>query len=146
MAALKISYLNIRGQTGLQIGKQLQIEEFLKLNKSDILNLQEINLDSDTFSECSYIVSNYTLLSNNASNRYGTACLIRSDLIVEDVMMDTEGRVIVFDVAGVTFGNIYLPSGTDGSSRNQRENYCAQIIPQMLVNRNESACLGGYFN
>ena len=107
MAALKISYLNIRGQTGLQIGKQLQIEEFLKLNKSDILNLQEINLDSDTFSECSYIVSNYTLLSNNASNRYGTACLIRSDL--------------------------YLPSGTDGRSRNQRENYCALIIPQILV-------------
>ena len=146
MATLKISYVNIRGQTGLQIEKQLQIEEFLKLNKCDILNLQEAHIETDTFSECDYIVSNYSLISNNSSNKYGTACLVKSDLVVEDVMLDTEGRVIVFEIAGVTFGNVYLPSGTDGATRTRRENYCAQTIPQILVNRKESGCVGGDFN
>ena len=47
---------------------------------------------------------------------------------------------------GLLFANVYLPSGTDGESRNKRQNYCAEIIPQMLVNRKESGCLGGDFN
>ena len=146
MSALKISYINIRGQTGLQIEKQLQIEEFLKFSKTDILHLQEAHMDNDTFSECNFLLSNYSIISNNASNKYGTASLVKSDLLVENVMMDTGGRVIVFEIYGVTFGNIYLPSGTDGGSRSKRENYCAEIIPQMLVNRTESGCLGGDFN
>ena len=59
---LVISYLNIRGQTGLPIEKQYQIEEFLKQSKSDILHLQEANIDENTFSECNYIEFNFTVL------------------------------------------------------------------------------------
>ena len=103
METLKTSYVNIRGQTGLQIGKQLQIEEFLKHSKSDILNLQETHIVSDTFSDCHFITSNYSVISNNARNKYGTASLVKSDLMVENIMMDTEGRVIVFEIEGVTF-------------------------------------------
>ena len=146
MAVLQISYLNIRGQTGLQIGKQLQIEEFLKFSKSDILHLQEAHIETDTFKECNFITSNFSVISNNSTNKYGTACLVKTDLLVENIMMDTGGRIIIFDIAGVTFGNVYLPSGTDGNSRSKRENYCAEILPQMLVNRKESGCLGGDFN
>jgi exonuclease III len=51
-SSLKIAFMNIRGQSGLKIDKQLQIESFLKQNHCDILHLQEINIDSDSFSNC----------------------------------------------------------------------------------------------
>ena len=35
---------------------------------------------------------------------------------------------------------------TDGAARNNREKYCAEILPQMLVNRKTYGCIGGYFN
>ena len=143
---LSISYINIRGQTGLNIDKQFQIEDFIKVNNCDIIHLQEVNIESDTFSECSYIESNFSLITNNAENKYGTASLVKSDLLVENILCDTAGRCLVFEVAGVTFANVYLPSGTDATARNNRENYLAEIIPQILVNRKVSGCAGGDFN
>ena len=86
------------------------------------------------------------MVVNNAENYYGTASLIKNDLSVENVLCDINGRVIIFEIAGITFGNLYLPSGTDGISRNNRENYIGEIIPQMLVNRKPSGCIGGDFN
>ena len=41
---INVAYLNIRGQTGLDITKQIQIEKFMKAFKIDILNCQEINI------------------------------------------------------------------------------------------------------
>ena len=143
---LIISYLNIRGQTGLHLDKQYQIEEFLKRSNSDILHLQEANIEENTFAECNYIESNFTVITNNAENKYGTASIVRNDLEVKNVMCDTNGRVLVFDISGITFGNFYLPSGTDGLSRNRRENYCSEIIPQILLNCQLSGCVGGDFN
>ena len=70
------------------------------------------------------------MITNNAANKYGTASLVRNDLNVQNIMCDTNGRVLVFDISGITFGNFYLPSGTDGLSRNNRENYISEIIPQ----------------
>lgn len=59
---LSISYLNIRGQTGLPIQKQLQIENLLKYSQTDILHLQETDVDQNTFKECSYISSNFYVI------------------------------------------------------------------------------------
>ena len=61
-------------------------------------------------------------------------------------MLDTEGRLIIFEISGITFGNLYLPSGTDAGSRSSREKYFAETIPQILVNRQVSGCIGGDFN
>ena len=90
---LIIGYVNIRGQTGLQIEKQFQIEDFVKSNNCDILHLQEAFINDDTFSECSFILSNYSVIINNATNKYGTASLVKNDLLGENLMADTEGRV-----------------------------------------------------
>ena len=46
---LVISYLNLRGQTGLPVEKQFQVENFLKENNCDILHLQEAQIDENTF-------------------------------------------------------------------------------------------------
>ena len=124
--------MNIRGQTGLNVTKQVQIEQFLKTYNIDLLNCQEINIDSDSFQDCHFINSTYSIISNNASNKYGTCSFVSSDLQPDNIKFDTNGRAILFNIDNVTFGNVYLPSGNDPSIRNSRENYAAEIIPKLL--------------
>ena len=76
---LTISYLNIKGQTGFKLDKQFQVEDFLKQSKSDILHLQEVHIEDDTFEQCNFIKSNFSVISNNAFNKYGTAGLPREE-------------------------------------------------------------------
>ena len=51
---LRVVFINIKGQTGLHLAKQMQIEDFVKQNKIDIVNLQETNVEADTFSDCKF--------------------------------------------------------------------------------------------
>ena len=143
---LNIGYLNIRGQTGLTVVKQLQIEAFIKNNHCDILHLQEANIQDDSFSTCKLINSSYNILQNNSINKYGTASLIKNDLQCDNIQMDSDGRIIIFDVGELTLGNIYLPSGTDGISRAGREKYCCEVLPRLLINSRQDGCIGGDFN
>ena len=140
------AYLNIHGQTGLTVTKQLQIEDFIRRNKIDILHCQEINIDDNSFSQCHYIKSNFTILPNNAVNKYGTASLVKNIFSPENIKMDTKGRALFFNVDEMLLGNVYLPSGTDGISRTERETYCSETIPQLLMNRKSSGSLGGDLN
>ena len=68
------------------------------INSLDILHCQEINIDEEGFKQCSYIVSNFSIISNNFLNNYGTASLVRNTLTVENIKMDTIGRAIFFDI------------------------------------------------
>ena len=110
---LTIAYMNIRGQSSLSVVKQLQIEAFAKNNHCDIINLQEAHIESETFSTCDFIQSSYNIIDNNSRNKYGTASLVKSELKIENIKNDLEGRVILFDIGDMTFGNFYLPFGTD---------------------------------
>ena len=141
-----VAYLNCRGQTGFNESKQLQVENFLKTSNIDILHLQESHVEDDTFSQCKFILSNYTIIHNNSQSRYGTASLVKSCLSVEDIILHHSGRLIFFNIGGVTFGNIYLPSGTDGPSRHGRENFCGETIPNLLINSKQSGIVGGDWN
>ena len=85
--SLTIAYLNVHGQTGLSLSKQKQIEEFILRNEIDILHAQEINIEEESFSQCSYLLSNF-----NVIQKYGTASFIRSDFNPENIKMDTQGR------------------------------------------------------
>ena len=143
---LTIAYMNIRGQTGLDISKQLQIEHFIKTYKIDILNCQEINILEGSFSNCNFINSSYNIISNNSQNKYGTCCLVANNFKTENMKTDTNGRIIAFNVENVTFCNVYLPSGSDPVMKNSRENYSAEIIPQILINCKESGLVGGDWN
>ena len=62
---LTVAFLNIRGQSGLPISKQLQIENFIKYNKCDIVHLQEAHIDSDSFSTCDFISSTFNIIPIN---------------------------------------------------------------------------------
>ena len=106
---LTIGYINVWAQTGLPIAKQLQIEAFAKHNNCDIVHLQEANIEEDTFTTCNFIKSSYNIIENNSTNKYG----FKTDLQTENIRCDCEGRMIVFDIGMMTFGNIYLHSGTD---------------------------------
>ena len=50
----RIGFLNIRGQTGFNHSKQVQIEKLLSKEKLDVLNLQETNCDENTFENCDF--------------------------------------------------------------------------------------------
>ena len=143
---LTTAYINVRGQTGLEISKQVQIEHFLQVYNIDILNCQETNIIESTFESCNFINSSYGIISNNASNKYGTSCLVSNSLQPANIKFDTSGRVIVFNIGEMTFGNVYLPSGNDPVMRASRENYAAEYIPQLLINCKESGCIGGDWN
>ena len=131
---VKVAYLNCRGQTGLTESKQLQIEDFIKTHDIDILHLQETHIEDKTFSPCKFIMSHFNIIHNNSLTKYGTASLIKSSLSIEDVILHHSGRIILFNIGKVTFGNVYLPSGTDGASRASRENYCGDTISNLMVN------------
>ena len=143
---LSIGFLNTRGQTGLTNAKQNQIETFLIKEKLDILNLQEIHISEDSFSTCNGICASFNILSNNSITKYGTASIVTSDLQPENIRLDSNGRVIIFDVGPLTIGNLYLPSGTDAASKSSRERYFSEIIPQLLIDRQDMGIVGGDMN
>ena len=143
---ITLAYMNIRGQTGLDEIKQVQIENFIKSYNIDILNCQEINISEDSFSNCDYITSSYDIITNNAQNKYGTCCIVSNNLNSENIKFDTNGRVIAFDIDNITFCNVYLPSGTEQSMKNLRENYSAEILPQILINAKDIGVVGGKWN
>ena len=138
--------MNIQRQTKLDLVKQRQIEDFVKYNKIDILNVQEIDISDDTFSECNFISSSFNIIPNNSDNGYGTACLIRSDLDYSNVRCDTSGRAILFKISDVSFGNFYAHSGTDNISKQNREQFFSETIPSLLTNLGPSGCIGGDLN
>ena len=131
---LVVAFLNIHGQSKLTEAKQVQIEDFLKYNNIDVAHLQEIKVSDDTFSECNYISSSFNIITNNAANKYGTASLVKNELSYENVKCDTSGRAIVFDIGEITLGNFYGHSGTDGRSRASREQFCSEVVPQLITN------------
>ena len=143
---IRILYINTYGQTKFTVQKQLQIENAARKYKSDIIHLQESHLDAQSFEHCSFLKSNFSVLINNSPTGYGTATLVQNDLKVENEMYDTNGRLIFFDIENTTFGNVYLEAGTDGISRAARENYCGEVIPNILINRCSSGCIGGDWN
>jgi hypothetical protein len=53
---LVVAYLNCHGQTGFNLSKQLQIEDFIKVYEIDILHLQETFIEDDTFSEFQWLM------------------------------------------------------------------------------------------
>ena len=138
--------MNIRGQTGLDVSKQLLIENFIKSYRIDILNCQEINVLEDSFSQCEYITSSYNIITNNAQNKYGTCCIVSNNFNPENVKLDTNGRVLSFNIENITFCNVYLPSGSDPVMKNSRENYAAETIPNILINCKQFGCIGGDWN
>ena len=146
--AITVAYINCVGQSRFSISKQLEIQSFICSNNVDILHMQECRIDEDTFSQCGFLTSNFNIFSNNTPNEsnYGTASMVRSDIEVTNIHTDNEGRVIVFDAAECTWGNFYLPSGSDAPSKAKRENYFGEIIPQLLIRRLERGAAGGDLN
>ena len=63
---LTVAYLNIHGQSVLNISKQKQIELFIIKHDIDILNCQEINVENESLSQCPVISSKYRIIQNNA--------------------------------------------------------------------------------
>ena len=111
-----------------------------------ILHYQEINLKEDSFKTCKYLNSQFNILANNAINEYGSASFVKTDFEIVNHKCETQGRALVFSIGELSFGNVYLKSGTDNISRNQRENYCSEVIPQLLLDSKETGVISGDWN
>ena len=145
-SSITVAYLNCRGKTGFNISKQKQIESFLQNQTIGILHLQESRIDDDTFNQCNFITSNYSVIQNNSENQYGTASIVKNSFIPEDIILHHSGRIIIFNIGDITFGNVYLPSGTDGQTRARIENFCGETIPTLLINSKLNGIIGGDWN
>ena len=143
---IDILYLNVRGQTKFYDDKQKQLQDMIMHHNCDIIHLQETDFDDDTFYNCSFIKSNYLIISNNSSTGYGTASLVKNELEVENIRFDTEGRIIIFDIKNITFCNLYLEAGTDSNSRCSRERYFNETLPNLLVGQHLTGYAGGDWN
>ena len=51
---MKIAYLNTYGQSGLSNQKLLELENFIELNRLDIVCLQETDIQENTFCGSTY--------------------------------------------------------------------------------------------
>ena len=89
--SLSIGYINLRAQTGFGLPKRIQVEQFLKSYKIDILHLQEAQIREDTFDMYDIITSNYEIIANNASNQYGIVSLVADNLQPTNIKVDTQG-------------------------------------------------------
>ena len=143
---LTVGFLNILGQTKLSQPKQKQLEFIVKQHKIDILHMQETNIEDEAFEFCPYIANNYQILAQNNETGYGVCSLVHKKLTTENEFFHPTGRLITFDIGNVTMVNTYLPSGSDTNAKNQRENMCGQIIPNMLLNAKKAGLAGGDFN
>ena len=145
---LNVGFINCYGQSGLKLEKIQQISKITRDYQLDIINMQETHCDADTFEHDDFLFNNFNLIFNNSPSKYGTSSLISSSLIYNNPRFDDTGRVIVFDVPdlSLTIGNVYLPCGSDSTSKNRREDYCSRIIPSLLLDRLENGNVGGDWN
>ena len=145
---LNVAYINCYSQSKFPISKQLEIKNFICQNNLDIVHLQEIKVDQDSFSQCNFISMNFNIFANNKpdGSHYGTASVVMSDLDVTDIHTDNDGQIIVFNAAGCTWGNFYLPSGSSRNARASREEYFSLTIPQLMLHRLPQGAARGDFN
>ena len=146
MASIKVGSLNCQGQTKMSLAKQLFLQDILRIYNFDILCTQETLIENDTFENCDYILNNFTIITNNSLNNFGTAVFVRNTFDILDVKFDTEGQIIVFNIQNITFGNIYAKAGTDNESRKHRENMFCDTLPNMLRLRKSKTILCGDWN
>ena len=141
---MKVAFINTYGQSGLSSQKLLELENFIEYNRLDIVCLQETDIQENTFFGCR-ILNRFTHIINNNKSGYGTCTLISKNLNYENVIKDHEGRLISIDVENMTIVNIYLHSGTDQVSKNEREDFISNI-PNILLYKKGSGLMGGDMN
>ena len=90
---MKVAFLNTYGQSGLSSQKLLELENFIECNRLDIVCLQETDIQENTFSGCS-ILNRFIPIINNSKSGYGTCTLVRNIFTYENVIKDSEGRLM----------------------------------------------------
>ena len=139
-----VATLNLRGQTKMNMIKQLQIDELVKAQKAAIIFFQESHILDQTFENCPHIKANFQLLINNSENGYGTSALIHNSLKIENVKALPGGRILYFEINRISFCNVYLPSGTAGKA--EREAILGDSLPNLLLDSCKTGVIAGDWN
>ena len=139
-----VATLNLRGQTRMNLIKQLQIDDLIKTKNIAIIFLQESHITDQTFEKCTHIKSNFQILKNNSENGYGTSVLVHNSLPVQNVKVIPGGRIIYFEINKTSFCNVYLPSGS--AAKAEREALLGKTLPNALLDSCKSGVIGGDWN
>ena len=131
-----IATLNINGM--ISESKQQMLRDFIFKNDVDILLLQEVVLKNFDF------IHGYKSIVNVDERSRGTAIIYKEGFKMEKKKMLTNGRGISCVLNGVTFVNIYAPSGNN--NKKEREHFFANEMTWLLAEMREQVVLGGDFN
>ena len=71
--------MNCQGQTKLNLSKRYTFRISYE-STLDIMLWEETKIDSETFTLCEFLTSNYTIINNNADTEYGTAVIIKNNI------------------------------------------------------------------
>ena len=55
MNCIRLATVNCYKQSGLNIAKQMQIQQFMQKLNLDVIHLQEVAVDDNTFKECTFL-------------------------------------------------------------------------------------------
>ena len=108
--------------------------------------MQETEINEGSFEFCPFISNNFQIIAQNSETGYGVCSLVHKKFTTENVFLHPSGRIIAFDIGPLTLINVYLPSGSDLSAKNSRENICGQTLPNMLLQRSKQGIVGGDWN
>ena len=127
---LRFGFINLWGQKSFKTEHAKILEDWIIRSNLDIVMCQEAHIIDESFSNCTYINKNYTVIINNLLTKYGTCCLVSNSLEIENIRYDNGGRVIIFDIPDLqlTAGNVYLPCGMDCETRANHEEYTGDLF------------------
>ena len=69
--------------------------------------------------------------------------IVRNNIPIDEVNMDSNGRVISINSNNYTFTNVYPSAGMDASSRQAREKLFSDTLPNLLHNRRQAGAICG---
>jgi exonuclease III len=114
------------------------LAEFVKKQDIDAMYVQEVT-DLVQGNMCGYKA--YT---NLGTTRRGTAFISSEKLELKEIKCLPSGRGIAATLIGVSFVNIYVPSGAE--KRREREDFYTLELPYLMRTTPSRMILGGDFN
>lgn len=136
---VKIITLNINGiKTNT---KQDFLNQFLSLNKPDILALQETNINEFRTLHVGYNI----IINNNIENyKSGTIIIYKKDLEMTSIEKAEDGRIIRANFKDFIIVNIYAP--THNEKAENRHLFFLHTLPKFLKASDQNLILLGDFN
>lgn len=135
MRSYKIATINMNAVTNET--KLAALASFIRSSDLDLVFLQEVALTT-------LQIPGFNTVYNLDERRRGTAIAMKTYFQHSNVRRSLDSRILSVQINGVTFINVYAPSGTQ--YRRDREHFFNAILPHYVQNATRTLLIGGDFN